>query len=790
MSVDKTVLNRIPRLRVSDSKKRANDFEHTKAVIDYYIGSAYFINDIVNPSADVRDLRMLYEAYNNKLPESFFRYVTNPLNSSNQDYQNWPARLRAYSIIRPNIDLFEGEYEKRPFSYVVKVNNPDAVNTYQEEQYKKILQILEQQFVNMMNEKGDETGIPSQEIEPPEKIKEAYASNYKDKRAEIGEAALDTIMDDLQLVEMFKRLFKDWLIAGECYTFKGIKGGQMMHERVSPMDIDYDKSPDSEYIEDGQWAVRRMYLTPADIYDLFYQEMSEKDIDMVEDSHGNMSFRTLGTGSWSTLRTDEDLRRNKVICYHVVFKYLIKIGILSYQNPLTGEIEEMEVPENYKPDKESGETVEWFWINQVWEGYRLEDDTYFGIGPILNQRNTINNMSSCKLPYNGKRFSDVHSTNTSIVEMGMPYEILHRILHFNLEKTIAKSKGKIVLLDQHSVPKKFGWNEDKFFYHAEATGWGLIDRTQPGADRGYNQYQVLDMGLYEHITNIIEVMRFIKEEWDDVLGITRQRKGETKATDTATGVQNAIYQSSVISERIFSRFEEFLQRELQGMLDVSKLAWIDGFQRLYKGDDLRNVMLQVDPAQYIESDYGVHISKSARDIQNLEMVRQRVQEFAQNGSAPSTIIDIIQAKSLSRLRNILKEAEQKSMEAQERMQLKQEEAEERKLMIQESFEQLKGLIEERLIHTKYDREEDLELLKQTGEDQNTDPIIDPSDAQKVQADIQSKQSELALKNRKETREARQKDRELDLKEKDLKLKDEISKRQARVALKNKVVGEK
>lgn len=785
---DKNILNRTPKLRVSDSKKSANDFKHTKEVIDYYIGSSYFINDVINPSADIRDLRILYEAYNNRLPEEFFRYVTNPLNTSNDDYRNWPARLRAYSIIRPSIDLLSGEYEKRPFSYAVKVNNADAINFYEDEQYKKILQVLEQQFINMMNEKGVDTGQESQEIEPPEKIKNLQLSTYKDKRAELGEAALDIIVDDLFLVELFKKLFKDWMIAGECYTFKGIRAGQMAHERVSPLDIDYDKSPDADYIEDGQWAVRRMYVTPSEIYDMFYQEISESELDMVEDTNGNLSFKSISTQSWYNIRTDEDLRRTKVALYHVVWKYPTKIGILSFLSQDTGELEQIEVPENYKVQE--GESVEWFWVNQVWEGYRLEDETYFGIGPILNQRNTVNNMSSCKLPYNGKRFSDIHSTNTSIVELGLPYEILHRILHFNLEKTIAKSKGKIALIDQGAIPKKFGWDEEKFFYYAEATGWGLMDRTQPGADRSFNQYTTLDMGLYEHITNIIDVMEYVKKEWDDLLGITRQRKGETKATDTATGVQSAIYQSSIISEKIFSAFEDFIQRELQGILDVSKLAWIDGFQRLHKGDDLRNVLFQVDPPIYVETDYGVHVSKSPRDIQNLEMVRQRVQEFAQNGVPPSTIVDIVQTKSLSRLRNILKEAEQKSMEAQQKMKLAEQEAEQRNLMIKESFAQLQGLIEERLIHTKYDREEDLELLKQTGEDQNIDPVIDPSDAQKVQADIQNKQSDMALKQKKEAREERQKDRELDLKEKELKLRDEISKRQARVALKNKVSGEK
>ena len=126
MAVVKSVTTRVPKLRVSDSIKRAKDFEHTKSVMDHYISASTFVDEIVNPS--VRDVRIFYEAYNNRLPDSYFRYVTNPLNSSNADYQNWPSRLRPYSIIRPNVDLLEGEYEKRPLAWTIKVHNADKVN--------------------------------------------------------------------------------------------------------------------------------------------------------------------------------------------------------------------------------------------------------------------------------------------------------------------------------------------------------------------------------------------------------------------------------------------------------------------------------------------------------------------------------------------------------------------------------------------------------------------------------------------------------------------------------------
>jgi hypothetical protein len=686
--------------------------------------------------------------------------------------------------------LLEGEYEKRPFNFVVKVNNPDAVNFAQDETYKALLQSLEQDFINKLNQKGANTGQESQEVQPPAKIVAAAQSNYRDQRAVMGEAALNILIDDLALEEAFKRLFKDWLIAGETYSYKGVRHKDVVYERVSPLDIDYDKAPDFEYIEDGNWCVRRMFMTMGDIIDHWYDELEANEIDIIEDDQGHMSFRSSSVNGFNNLRADEDLKRSKLQVYHICWKYLNKVGILSYPDPQTGEIEEIEVPETYKPDASKGEHVEWYWVNEVWEGYRILRDIYVGIRPIPNQRNKMNCISECKLPYNGKKFSEVHSRNLSIVEMGLPYEILHRIMHFNLEKTIAKSKGKIALIDQNAIPRKDGWDEEKFFYWADANGYALLNRNQIGVDKSWNQYSTLDMGLYGDIEHMIGVMNFIKEEWDALLGISRQRKGETKSTDTVGGNAQAAFNSTVISERVFSRFEEFLQRELTGLIDCSKLAWIDGKKRLWYGDDMRQQLLNIDPEIYTESDYGVFVSKSPRDIQSLEMVRQQVQSFAQNGMAPSTIVDVVRARSLSKLSMILKEKELEAQEAAQRAQESEHEAEERQIMLKEQYAQMQGYIDERLIHVKYDREEDLESLKQSGIDQNPEAIIDPTQAQKLNQDGALKSRELAIKAADNNRKAAQKDRELSLKEKELVVKKQIEDKKASVALKNKVVGEK
>ena len=158
------------------------------------------------------------------------------------------------------------------------------------------------------------------------------------------------------------------------------------------------------------------YMTPSDIVDTFYQELKEAQTKELETT---AIYATPQAFHYhlQTLYVDQ-YAYNKIPLWHVVWKGKKKIGILYRINPETGEPEEVEVDESYVPDKELGETVEWLWVNEVYEGYRIGLKDYLRMQPIPIQRNALNNLSTCKLPYNGRRFSDTHSVNISVMEIG------------------------------------------------------------------------------------------------------------------------------------------------------------------------------------------------------------------------------------------------------------------------------------------------------------------------------------------------------------------------------------
>jgi hypothetical protein len=713
-----------PLLRVSDAKKASGNFSHTKDVMDYYIQSSYFQDSSGTKNNNYRDIYTLYNVYNNIFDESYFNYVTNPLNTTKTQHRNFPSKIRPYNILRANADLLFGEFDKRPKNYTVWVGDAEAINSMEGALYKVILSTLEQQFVNKLNDSEEvDTGVDSQPVEPPVKVKSKFLSNYKDERAIWGQANLQEIDHANNVNEQLATMFKDYVIAGESYSFKTVEKETMIYERVSPMDLDYDKSPDVKYIEDASWVVRRKWITASDAVTMFYDELKPEEIDQLDAQDGSLPFSSSYFNSifGGNTRHEEDLKRSKLPLFHCTFKYYKKLGVLSYQDEF-GMGQLTEVDENYKPSAD--EHVEWLWVPVWWEGYRLDvpdvshemlnstaDHLYFRMREIPAQRNQDLDFAYCKGPYNGIRFSDTHSKNVSIIELGLPYQVLYIILHYRLELAIAKSRGKIAVFDINSVPNGKGWDEEKWFYWSEANGYAMVDRNQMGVDKSWTGYAVLDLDLFQHIANLIKIMDYVRQEWDQLVGFTPQRKGQTQASETASGIDAARYQSSVISERLFSTFDNFIRTERQGLLDLSKFTNLSGRKAVFHGDDMQSIMLSIDPARYTSTVFNVHVSNSSADLENLQLMKQQAANFASQGARPSVIAEVLQANNISKLKSILKEMEEQELERAQQMQAGEEQVEIKKLEIQKEYEAIKFEFQNMLQEAKYDREEALEHIK-------------------------------------------------------------------------------
>lgn len=740
----------IPVQTLSYADKIKDDFEWGKQTMRSYINRSYFAT-----TQHKWALKKLYDYYNGHIDIDDYRLITEPFGKKLEG--DW-ADVVNYPIIKPKVDLLWGEFAKRPKNFEVYVTNDDVTNKVLEEKNKLVFQNLEQLFVNTLNQQGIETGIPSEEVPTPEVVQEEFASSYRDKRAILGQHSLEYIHQYCKLQEKFHLEFFHWLVSGEVYSYKTIENNEPYYEVVNVLDLDYDKDPDNQFIEDAEWCVRRKYMNPSSIVEFFYDDLGKNEqeikdvINKIETLGSNTTVFSASAPNLYDRTGPQNVYNRLVEVKHVVWKSKKKVGICTFMDEF-GVEQSIEVDENFKPLKELGQTVEWYWVNEIWEGYLIGTDMYFRIRPIPVQRTSLDNLSKCKLPYNGRVLSAINSRNISLVILGVPYQVLYNATFHRLKLAMAKMKDDMIQLDVNLKPKNMSL--DEWLLYGDATNILFIDRNKEGFRESSTHQSVLRMAS-STIQSYIELLRFIKSEWDEVCGVTRQRQGQINTSETVGGVERAVVQSSLITEIYFTLFDEFKEREYQGLLDYSKFAWIEGKKTSFiLPDSGKIVYLDIDPIEHSEAEYGIFVALGGKAVEKRKQLESQLQNFIQNGAKPSMIIDVINSDSFTELKAKMLYAEQKQEEYAQQAQKMQAEQQQQLAAQQEQYASLQHERELELIDRK--GEWDLRKTELTAyaidEGPNTEDISKAAELGLKQQELGIKQQELSQKEVESQRKA-------------------------------------
>jgi hypothetical protein len=720
--------DKIPRQKLSINKKNKKWGEEcVEAFID-------LSNSGQTHSKQKNDLKILYDYYNGVIDEADYNYVLKPYGKARK---NFPSEMRNYPIIKPIIDLLLGEKSKRPLNYTVTVQNSDALTLKEMEKSEAIAQNLRQSFLQQVQAQGVDIGANMEEIPTPKHIADMFESSYVDNRAILGQKTLNYVMQEQEVYDKIQKAWFHYLVTGEAYTQRGVRNGEPYYSVLNPLDVDYDLDPDLEFVEDGDWALVRKYVHASTVIDAYYDSLSEQQILELEEpkhSEGDISFLYANSAN-----KDTNAFRNRLIeVVNVYWKSRKRIGFLTYLDQETGSIEEVEVDDGFrmpKELKEQGAELEWKWVNEVWEGTRIDGRIYININPILNQRLSIDNPSKCKLPINGRRYSDTNSKNISLVKLGIPYQLNYNIYKYRLELAIARSKDIIAQFDINMIPKK--WDMDKFMYYVEGTGIAWVDYNKEGIQLNPQHQSVMDMSI-KTISQYITLLDSILMEWEKISGVSRQRQGEIGAYEGKASSQQAILQSSHITEDLFRKFERMEQRDFQALLDYSKEAWLTGKKGMFVMPDGTTDFLDVNSMQHMETNYGIFVSDAGKDQEKLQNIKGLTQAMMQNGAKPGDIAEMLDSDSFTEIKKNLKLADKANEELEQAQQQAQQEQQQAQLQAQQQQ------LEADMIEREKDRQKDIEIALISAESKDqTD--ANSLNLEKMIQDFELKKRELELK---------------------------------------------
>lgn len=784
------------------------------------------------------EMQTYYDLYNSIYNEKDLKYVTNPFKQDD----GFPAMAQDYNIIKPYVDQLLGEETKRPFNFYPQRTSDIAASELQEKAKEMLMDYIQATIASKLSPEQAaryEQALATGEIQTPEAIAKYLQKDYKDIAETEAYHALQFLKRKLNLTHEFYKGWKDALIGGEEIYYIGVINGDPYVERVNPMYFDYEHSLDLEFIDDAAWCRRKMIMSATEIYDRFYDKMSERQlnellelIDQRPGAGNNPEIRKTSI-DYESIKlhkinsfTDNPFDVDHITVYHCCWKSFKKIGFVTLLNPETGEAEEFQVDEDYKVTG-TEQSVEWDWIIEVWEGYRIGDDMYIGIQPIEYQHISADNPNSQKLPYTGVVYNNTNSKPRSLVSMMKPLQYMYIVVWYRLELALSRDKGKVAVMDITQIPKSMNIDVNKWMHYLSALGVAFINPYDegwdiPGREGGkpsqFNQLSSWDLTMSNVIAEYIQLMQKIEDMVAKLTGITPQRQGQIAVSELVGNTNTAVSMSYHITEPWFWNHNQVKRRVLTMLLNTSKAAWKDSKRYLnYILDDATRAFVQLSDNFFYE-DMDIFVDDSTKNQQYIDQLKQLLQPAMQNGASLLDVAEIITLDNVSMIKNRLEEIEQKRMEQMQQQQQAEQQAQ------QQIAEQQNQLKEEELMLKE--AEMDLEKYKVDQDnatkitvaqlnayrgaeniDQDMNGIPDPIEIgkqaleqQKINSDIATKQLELNNKRREIEQKREAENKKIQLEKDRMKHETELQrmsdkaamdreKLKAKTALRNKVVGE-
>lgn len=791
------------------------------------------------------EMQTYYDLYNSIYNEKDLKYVTNPFKQDD----GFPAMAQDYNIIKPYVDQLLGEETKRPFNFHPQRTSDIAASEMQEKAKEMLMDYIQATIASKLSPEQAaryEQALATGEIQTPEAIAKYLQKDYKDIAETEAYHALQFLKRELNLTHEFYKGWKDALIGGEEIYYIGVINGDPYVERVNPMYFDYEHSLDLEFIDDAAWCRRKMIMSATEIYDRFYDKMSERQLnellELIDQRPGagnnpeirktSMDYESIKLHKINSF-TDNPFDVDHITVYHCCWKSFKKIGFVTLLNPETGEAEEFQVDEDYKVTG-TEQSVEWDWIIEVWEGYRIGDDMYIGIQPIEYQHISADNPNSQKLPYTGVVYNNTNSKPRSLVSMMKPLQYMYIVVWYRLELALSRDKGKVAVMDITQIPKSMNIDVNKWMHYLSALGVAFINPYDegwdiPGREGGkpspFNQLSSWDLTMSNVIAEYIQLMQKIEDMVAKLTGITPQRQGQIAASELVSNANTAVNMSYHITEPWFWNHNQVKRRVLIMLLNTSKAAWKDNKRYLnYVLDDATRAFVQLSDNFFYE-DMDIFVDDSTKNQQYIDQLKQLLQPAMQNGASLLDIAEIITLDNMSMIKNRLEEIEQKRMEqmqqqqqaeqqAQQQMAEQQNQLKEEELMLKEAELDLEKY---KVDQDRYKAEQDnatkitvAQINSYRGAenmDQDMNGIPDPIEIgkqaleqQKINSDIATKQLELNNKRREIEQKREAENKKIQLEKDRMKHETELQrmsdkaamdreKLKAKTALRNKVVGE-
>jgi hypothetical protein len=371
-----------------------------------------------------------------------------------------------------------------------------------------------------------------------------------------------------------------------------------------------------------------------------------------------------------------------------------------------------------------GEHIDWIWINEVWGGVKVGPNVpamwhttmgdnvnpiYLGInrtkpGRLPFQFKGNNSLYGCKLPVEGRVFSDRNTRSTSLVDLMKAYQIGYNMVNNQIADILIDELGTVIMFDQNALPRHsmgedWGKNNYAKAYTAMKDFSMLpLDTSITNTENAtnFNHYQTLNMEQTSRLMSRIQLANYFKQQCFDAIGINPQRLGGAVSAQTATGVVNAMQQSYAQTEIYFVQHSDHLMPRVHQMrTDLAQYynSTNPSVRLSYISTEAQKVNFVINGTDLLLRDFNVFATTKTNHRAILEQLKQMALTNNTTGASIFELGNIVKADSIAEVTDILKDSEVRVEQQRAQDMQQQRQMQEQQLQAKAQEDQMKLQVE-------------------------------------------------------------------------------------------------
>lgn len=637
-------------------------------------------------------LKKAYNYYHGKRDANQFKYLEENYGIGN------PTSVEFIPLIRKHIDALVGEYLGMPIIPKVTCKDSDTLSKIHREKElminKKVFETLRIRLYNRLLEfleRGGENALVDPSVNREiEKLIDNLDQNFISSFEIAAQNVITYLMQCRQtdLTTKLRQLLIDLLISGYTYFRVIPSPGEenVQIEVLDPLNTYIDKNPNSPYVKDSYRAVIRKWYTKTQILNLYGQDLSKEDRDLLEDSwKGAMgdynSYYVRSRNNCDGTPATDGIRAGE----EVIPGYPEGDGIdRQFHFIPVYEVEWLETDKDF--------------VMQRYKTIRIGENIFILKGLDENVIRSHDNPKYCSLTVNGVYFVNRNSEPYSLMRACMSLQDKYDLLHFYRDNLIASSGSVGDWLDVSMLPTflgaKLSERIEKWKAYKKA-GTALIDSSQEGrlgsgqapVNTIFNGYD--DTIKVQAIQAIQVAIESVEQTASSITGVFRERLNGIEQRDAVTNIKMGQNNSFIITKQYYQQMDLVTNEILLDALNVAKRVYKNGLTGTFILGDKYQKIFTALPESFTLTDFDVHISTTTDTLKDMEYIKQIIPEFIKTQSLdPSIIFEAVSSKSVTDLKSKVKLALQKQKEENNTIQQLSQKCEELQQQLQQASKEL------------------------------------------------------------------------------------------------------